>query len=122
MMVDRKIYFVFFISSNTSVTLLWKAGVQKTDEDVDKNSNDESRKQLVDIPCSAHGTDRIFPYKNHNATADHSEKAPGILDRLQNRASSTTGPKAAPKPAHAKDTMPKTELSGFQAIRHRSQR
>ena len=28
-----------------------------------------------------------------------------------------TGPKAAPNPAHAKDTIPNTELDGFHAIK-----
>ena len=37
--------------------------------------------------------------------------------RFQNRAKSITGPKDAPKPAQAKDTMVNTELSGFQASR-----
>ena len=44
-------------------------------------------------------------------------RAPWRLLRFQNRAKSITGPKAAPKPAQAKDTMVNTELSGFQASR-----
>ena len=35
--------------------------------------------------------------------------------QFQNRANTTTGPKDAPKPAHAKDTMPNTELLGSRA-------
>ena len=42
-------------------------------------------------------------------------RAPCLLERFQNRASSTTGPKAAPNPAQAKDTIVKMELSGFPA-------
>ena len=41
--------------------------------------------------------------------------APLRLDLRQKRASSMVGPKAAPKPAHAKETTRKTELLGFQA-------
>ena len=41
--------------------------------------------------------------------------APYLLERFQNRANTTTGPKDAPKPAHAKDTMPNTELLGSRA-------
>ncbi len=42
-------------------------------------------------------------------------RAPCQLERLQNRAKRTTGPNTAPKPAHAKDTMLNTELSGSLA-------
>ena len=42
--------------------------------------------------------------------------APGSVVRFQNRAQITSGPKAAPKPAHANETMPNTELSGLRAI------
>ena len=42
--------------------------------------------------------------------------APHRLLRFQKRANSTTGPKAAPKPAQAKDTMSKIELSGLDAM------
>ena len=43
--------------------------------------------------------------------------APAWLERRQNSASSTTGPKAAPKPAQAKDTMLNTELLGSAAMK-----
>ena len=39
-------------------------------------------------------------------------KAPCQLERFQNNAKRTTGPNTAPKPAHAKDTILKTELFG----------
>jgi c-di-AMP phosphodiesterase-like protein len=39
-----------------------------------------------------------------------------MLERFQNRASSTTGPNVAPKPAHAKDTIRNTELFGSLAM------
>ncbi len=42
--------------------------------------------------------------------------APYLLERFQKRAASITGPNAAPKPAHANDTIPNTELLGSQAI------
>ena len=42
--------------------------------------------------------------------------APYLFERFQNRASSITGPNAAPKPAHAKDTIPKTEEFESHAI------
>ena len=42
--------------------------------------------------------------------------APCRLERFQNSASNTTGPNTAPKPAHAKETIAKTELSGSSAI------
>ena len=38
-------------------------------------------------------------------------RAPHLLARFQNRANRITGPNAAPKPAHAKDTTRNTELS-----------
>ena len=41
--------------------------------------------------------------------------APYLLQRFQNRANSTTGPKVAPKPAQAKETTRKMELLGFSA-------
>ena len=41
--------------------------------------------------------------------------APFLLERFQNNAARTTGPNTAPNPAHAKDTIPNTELSGFPA-------
>ena len=44
------------------------------------------------------------------------ERAPHLLLFFQNSASSTTGPKAAPKPAHAKDTMVNTEPSSRAQI------
>ena len=43
-------------------------------------------------------------------------KAPFRLVRFQKRENSMIGPKDAPKPAHAKDTIAKTELSGSLAI------
>ena len=43
-------------------------------------------------------------------------KAPCLLERFQNRASRTTGPNVAPKPAHAKDTIRNTEELGSLAI------
>ena len=42
-------------------------------------------------------------------------RAPWRFVRLQNRENSISGPNAAPKPAHAKETIRNTELSGFQA-------
>ena len=42
--------------------------------------------------------------------------APCLLERFQNSAQRTIGPKVAPKPAHAKDTISKTELSGLDAM------
>jgi len=42
--------------------------------------------------------------------------APYTLERLQKRANSITGPKAAPKPAHANEIMTKIELSGSLAM------
>ncbi len=44
-------------------------------------------------------------------------KAPQRLERFQNKANNITGPKDAPNPAQAKDTMPNTELSGSRAIK-----
>ena len=43
--------------------------------------------------------------------------APYRVVRFQNSENSMTGPKAAPNPAHAKDTISKIELSGFHAIK-----
>ena len=43
--------------------------------------------------------------------------APCQFERLQKRANNTTGPNTAPKPAHAKETMPNTELFGSRAIK-----
>ena len=43
--------------------------------------------------------------------------APCFVVRFQNREKSISGPKEAPKPAQAKETMRNTELSGFQARR-----
>ena len=43
--------------------------------------------------------------------------APARVVRRQKRAASITGPKAPPKPAHAKDTIWKMELNGSHARR-----
>ncbi len=43
--------------------------------------------------------------------------APHEVNRGQYRASRITGPKAAPKPAHAKETSSSTEESGLRASR-----
>ena len=42
--------------------------------------------------------------------------APGLFVRFQNRDNTTSGPNAAPKPAHALDTSPMMELFGFSAM------
>ena len=42
--------------------------------------------------------------------------APYLLARFQNKESKTTGPKVAPNPAQANDTISNTELLGFDAI------
>ena len=42
--------------------------------------------------------------------------APGRVARFQNREQIMRGPKLAPKPAHAKETIPNTELSGSLAM------
>ena len=57
-----------------------------------------------------------FQKKTMNPPAIIPAVAPYLLERLQKSARRTTGPKEAPKPAHAKDTIWKTELSGFHAI------
>ena len=43
-------------------------------------------------------------------------RAPYLLQRFQKSAASIIGPKAAPNPAHAKDTIPNTELFWSRAI------
>ena len=43
--------------------------------------------------------------------------APHFVVRFQNRANRTRGANAAPKPAHAKETMRKMMLSSSKAIR-----
>ena len=43
--------------------------------------------------------------------------APALVVRFQNSANSTSGPNAAPKPAHAKDTTRKMELSSSSAMK-----
>ena len=44
-------------------------------------------------------------------------RAPVLVVLLQNKENSITGPKDAPKPAQAKDTMVKIELLGSLAIK-----
>ena len=61
------------------------------------------------------GAIRYFQTKTITAPATMPARAPGLLVRFQNREKRTTGPKEAPKPAQAKETMRNTELSGFQA-------
>ena len=58
-----------------------------------------------------------FQMKTMAPPATMPASAPCLLARFQKRARSITGPKAAPKPAQAKDTMPKTELSGSWAMK-----
>ena len=57
-----------------------------------------------------------IPYKYHNTTRNHPASAPCQFVRFQNKANNTTGPNTAPNPAHAKDTMLNTELSGLRAM------
>ena len=54
---------------------------------------------------------------NHSGQRTHAidRITPHCVVRFQNRAKSTTGPKAAPKPAQANETTRKTELSGSRA-------
>jgi len=61
------------------------------------------------------GRTRYFHTKTITPPVSIPASAPCILVRRQKRANSTSGPKDAPKPAHAKDTMVNTELSGFHA-------
>ena len=61
------------------------------------------------------GATRYFQMKTMAPPATMPAMAPCLLVRFQNRAKRTTGPKADPKPAQAKETIWKTELSGFQA-------
>ena len=63
------------------------------------------------------GAMRYFQMKTMAPPAIIPARAPCRFIRFQNRARIITGPKAAPKPAQAKDTMRKTELLGFQARR-----
>ena len=86
---------------------------QETYDYVYCKTKKECRKQFVNTKCTAHRTDQEFPYKYHNAAADHSAESTLECGAFQNSASRTSGPKEAPKPAHAKDTIWKTELSGY---------
>lgn len=43
--------------------------------------------------------------------------APSLLERFQNNENNTIGPKVAPNPAQAKETISKTELLGSLAIK-----
>ena len=63
------------------------------------------------------GASRYFQMKTIAPPATMPAMAPCFVVRFQNREKRTSGPKAAPKPAQAKDTMRKTELLGFQASR-----
>ena len=47
---------------------------QETDDHVHNQANQECRKKLVDSKCATHRTDKEFPYKYHNSTADHTSQ------------------------------------------------
>ena len=87
---------------------------QGNDDDC-RTGHQECREQFVDSPDTAHRLDAIFPTNTMTPPATMPAMAPGRLLRFQNRANSVTGPKDAPKPAQAKETMVNTELSGFHA-------
>ena len=61
------------------------------------------------------GRTRYFHTKTMTPPVIMPANAPHLLLHFQNSAKSITGPKAAPNPAQAKETMVKTELLGSQA-------
>ena len=63
------------------------------------------------------GLIRYFQRKTITPPAAMPETAPAKVVRFQYRAQITRGPKPAPKPAQAKETMPKMELLGSFAMK-----
>ncbi len=59
---------------------------------------------------------RNFHTRTDTPPAAIPRRAPVNVALFQNRASITTGPKLAPKPAHANDTIWNTEDAGSRAI------
>lgn len=81
----------------------------------DDAAHQEGGEQLVDAPGAAQGAMRYFQMKTMAPPAIMPEMAPYLLVRFQNREKRTRGPKEAPKPAQAKETMLNTVLLGSQA-------
>ena len=85
------------------------------DHDDDDAAHQEGGEQLVDAQAPPRGAMRYFQMKTMApAQAIMPEMAPYLLVRFQNREKSR-GPKEAPKPAQAKETMLNTVLLGSQA-------
>ena len=79
-------------------------------------ANNQGRKEKrLWTDNGAGGRTRNFQTNTRTPPEIMPQSAPHLLARFQNSAKSTTGPKAAPKPAQAKETILKTELSGSRA-------
>ena len=112
-------YFAFPIAltrSNSSVISLEGALVQRLTIAIKTRPtrNAGSSSYMPNTPPM--GLIRYFQIKTVAPPDTMPEIAPGRVVRFQNREQITSGPKAAPKPAHANETMPNTELSGLRAI------
>ena len=78
---------------------------------------DEGGQQLIDIPMPPMGLIRRFQTNTITPPPIMPAMAPARLIRFQNRLKSISGPKVAPKPAQAKETMVKMTLSSSMAIK-----
>lgn len=93
----------------------WRRG-EKAHYDDEYTRHDKSRQQLIDPPNASQGFNRNFQINTMVPPEIMPASAPHRLLRFQNSAKSITGPKAAPNPAQAKETIPKMELSGLAAM------
>ena len=73
---------------------------QETYDYVYCKTKKECRKQFVNTKCTAHRTDQKFPYKYHNAAADHSAesalKCGALPEQCQQNKRSKGSAKACP--------------------------
>lgn len=89
---------------------------QETYDYVYCKTKKECRKQFVNTKCTAHRTDQKFPYKYHNAAADHSAESTLECGAFPEQCQQNKRSKGSTKACPCKDTIWKTELSGLRAI------
>ena len=86
------------------------------DDDNDQGGQQEGGKQLVDAEDSPMGLKTRFQMNTMAPPVIMPAMAPALVVLFQNRENSIIGPKVAPNPAQAKETMLKITLFSSQAI------
>ncbi len=108
-------YFIFLTTSYSSVISFEGAGVIRLNIMIARQDTMKAGRSSYISQTPPKGLTRYFQMNTIAPPDIIPAMAPYLFERLQKRANSTTGPKAAPNPAHANETIPNTELSGFLA-------